>query len=73
MRESDKEQLFVVLLSFVPLPEEPYQVLISGREHVPPANFEPGNEASSHSSFIHSDSPKGNLHGRPRQQCDFGV
>ncbi|XP_073075952.1 programmed cell death 1 ligand 2 [Manis javanica] len=53
-----KEKL-VVLFSFVSLPEECCYILISIKDHVPsPANFEPGNEASSDSSFIHSDSSK---------------
>lgn len=74
MRESDKEQLFVVLFSSASLPEELCQVLTSSTEHVPPpANSEPGNAASSDSSFIHSDSPKGNVHRRLRQQRDLGV
>lgn len=70
MRESDKEQLFVVLFSSASLPEELCQVLTSSTEHVPPpANSEPGNAASSDSS----DSPKGNVHRRLRQQRDLGV
>ncbi|KAI5934392.1 Programmed cell death 1 ligand 1 [Manis javanica] len=44
-----KEKL-VVLFSFVSLPEECCYILISIKDHVPsPANFEPGNEASSDS------------------------
>ncbi|KAI5216379.1 Plasma Kallikrein [Manis pentadactyla] len=44
-----KEKL-VVLFSFASLPEECCYILISIKDHVPsPANFEPGNEASSDS------------------------